>query len=66
VRLVRATGKPIAQVAWDLGVNEGTLGYLVNADKRRRALLFRGLVPGRPLRRVTGPCLRSQRARARH
>ena len=26
VRLVRETGKPIAQVAKDLGINEGTLG----------------------------------------
>jgi transposase len=26
VRVVRETGKPIAQVARDLGVNEGTLG----------------------------------------
>ena len=26
VRLVRETGKPIAQVAQDLGINEGTLG----------------------------------------
>jgi transposase len=26
VRLVRETGKPIAQVARELGVNEGTLG----------------------------------------
>ena len=34
--LVRETGKPIAQVARDLGVNEGTLGNWVNADKRRR------------------------------
>jgi transposase len=32
VRLVRETGKPIAQVARD----EGTLGNWVNADKRRR------------------------------
>ena len=36
VRLVRETGKPIAQVARDLGVNEGTLGNWVNADRRRR------------------------------
>jgi transposase len=36
VRLVRETGKPIAQVARDLGVNEGTLGNWVNADKRHR------------------------------
>jgi hypothetical protein len=36
VQLVRETGKPIAQVARDLGINEGTLGNWVNADKRRR------------------------------
>jgi transposase-like protein len=36
VRLVRETGEPIAQVARDLGINEGTLGNWVNADKRRR------------------------------
>ena len=36
VRLVRETGKPIAQVARDLGVNEGTLGNWVNADRRRQ------------------------------
>ena len=28
VRLVRETGKPIAQVARDLGINEGTFGEL--------------------------------------
>src|SRR5215475_2552725 len=36
VRLVRETGKPSAQVARDLGINEGTLGNWVNADRRRR------------------------------
>jgi transposase len=36
VRLVRETGKPIALVARDLGINEGTLGNWVNTDKRRR------------------------------
>ncbi len=36
VRLVRETGKPIAQVARELGVNEGTLGNWVAADRRRR------------------------------
>ena len=35
VRPVRETGRPIAQVAKDLGINEGTLGNWVNADKRR-------------------------------
>ena len=33
VRLVRETGKPIAVVARDLGVNEGTLGNWVMKDK---------------------------------
>jgi transposase-like protein len=36
VRLVRETGRPNAQVARDLGINEGTLGNWVNEDKRRR------------------------------
>jgi transposase len=34
--LVRETGKPIAQVARDLGINAGTLGNWVDADRRRR------------------------------
>ena len=36
VRLVRETGKPIAQVARDLEINEGTLGNWVNADATSR------------------------------
>jgi transposase len=37
VRLVRETGKPVAQLAKDLGINEGTLGNWVNTDTRRRS-----------------------------
>src|SRR6476660_8988816 len=37
VRLVRETGKPVAQVARALGINAGTLGNWVNADARRRS-----------------------------
>ena len=36
VRLVRETGRPIARVAQDLGINAGTLGNWVNADRRYR------------------------------
>ncbi len=36
VRLVREAGGPIARVARDLGINEGTLGNWVDLDKRRR------------------------------
>ena len=36
VRLVRETGRPVAQVAKDLGINAGTLANWVNADRRRR------------------------------
>jgi transposase-like protein len=34
VQLVLETGKPIAEVARDLGINEGTLGNWVNAFGR--------------------------------
>jgi transposase len=36
VRLVRETGKPIAQVARELGIHDATLGNWVNAERRRR------------------------------
>ena len=36
VRIVRETGKPIARVARELGLNEGTLGRWVNLDRRAR------------------------------
>ncbi|SDZ20291.1 transposase [Geodermatophilus africanus] len=36
VRLVSETGKPIAQIAWELGVNDGTLGNWVTAARRQR------------------------------
>ena len=36
VRIVRETGKPVAQVARDLGVNEGTLGNWVATERRAR------------------------------
>jgi transposase len=36
VRIVEETGKPIAQVARDLGVNEGTLGNWVNKAREAR------------------------------
>ena len=34
VRLVRETGRPIAQIAKDLGINAGTLANWVAADRR--------------------------------
>ena len=35
VRLVGETGKPIAQVARELGINEGTLGNWCARERRR-------------------------------
>jgi transposase len=36
VRIVRETGKSIAQVARDLGINDGTLANWVNKDREQR------------------------------
>jgi transposase len=36
VRIVRESGKPVAQVARELGVNEGTLGNWCAKDRRAR------------------------------
>ncbi len=36
VRIVRDTGKPIAQVARELGLHQGTLGRWVSLDRRAR------------------------------
>lgn len=33
VEIVRTSGKPVAQVARELGVGESTLGYWVNRDR---------------------------------
>ena len=36
VRIVRETGRPIAQVARELGINAGTLGNWVGKDRAER------------------------------
>jgi transposase len=42
VRIVRETGKPIAQVARELGIHQGTLGRWVNGDRRARRAVRAG------------------------
>jgi transposase-like protein len=49
VRLVRETGKPIAQVARELGIHDGTLGNWVNADRPGIPPWSSSCVPGNPL-----------------
>ena len=36
VRIVKETGKPIAEIARDLGIHAGTLGNWVNKDRLSR------------------------------
>jgi transposase len=36
VRIVRETGEPVARVAREVGINEGTLGNWVGRDRRVR------------------------------
>ena len=38
VRIVRETGRPIAQVARELGINDGTLGNWCALDRRARGV----------------------------
>ena len=45
VQMVISTGKPIAEVARDLGIHDGTLGNWVNAWRRSIPSLTRPLVP---------------------
>ena len=61
VRIVRETGKPIAQVARDLGVREGTLGNWVNQDREARE--GRGELSRDDLAELK--CLRSENAELR-
>src|ERR1035437_7515874 len=45
VRLVRETGKPIAVVARDLGIHDGTLGNWVSAYQRQHPEPDQALTP---------------------
>ena len=45
VRIVRETGKPIAQIARDLDINAGTLGNWVAKDAVPNAKARRGFRP---------------------
>jgi transposase len=61
VRIVRETGKPIAQVAGDLGVNAGTLANWVARDRREHEGM-QGLSTGdvTELKRLRAACVSRQ------
>lgn len=46
VRIVRETGKPIAQVARELGISDGTLGNWVRLDERASTGQARSMISG--------------------
>ncbi len=66
IRIVEETGKPIAQVARDLGINEGTLGKWVAQARAKRdgdGELSGDDVPEPPASKCLEPCnLSAQRA----
>jgi transposase-like protein len=57
VRIVRESGKPIAQVARELGVNEGTLGNCGARDRRARGEGSGGLKENGPRAGAANPLL---------
>ena len=64
VELVRATGRPIAVVARELGVNDTTLGNWVKADEAERGVPDRsGLLPLTAAERAELTRLRRENAR---
>jgi transposase len=61
VRIVPESGKPIAQVARNLGINEGTLGKWCTKDRRARGEAF-GALSEDERARSWSSCERSSRA----